>query len=102
MATVKRKEKGNTMKRRAHVTISGDVIGVGFRAWVVSQARKTGITGWVKNTPENTVEAVCEGEEEDLETLIEECHTGPMTAWVEHVSVVWEEYVGEFDDMIQS
>ena len=49
------------MLTRVHVAIYGDVIGVGFRAWTVRNAKELGLTGWVRNI-EKGVEAVFEGE----------------------------------------
>jgi len=56
------------------------------------------VKGWVRNLPDGRVEAVFEGEKEDVERLIEFCHRGPPLARVEKVEVFWEEYKGEFED----
>lgn len=82
--------------KRAHLFIYGDVIGVGFRVWVVRNARELGLTGWVRNTDDGLVEAVCEGDEEKVKEMIERCKKGPEVAWVEKVEVKWEETKGEF------
>ncbi len=84
---------------RAHVFITGDVIGVGFRAWVVSHAQKLGLFGWVRNVfePKQAVEAVFEGKKEDVEKMIELCKKGPEISWVENVEVTNELSTGEFD-----
>jgi len=68
-----------------HVTVSGDVQGVGFRQYVKYQARKLNIKGWVKNLDNGNVEAVLSGNREDLKTLIEFCRKGPMLARVREV-----------------
>lgn len=83
--------------KRANVLIFGDVIGVGFRAWTVKNARELGLTGWVRNREDKTVEAVFEGEEEKVKEMIELCKKGPEVAWVEKVEVKWEETTGKFD-----
>lgn len=86
--------------KRAHLFISGDVIGVGFRGWVMRNARELRLTGWVKNADEGLVEAVFEGDEEKVKEMIERCKKGPEVAWVEKVVVKWEESPpagGEFD-----
>lgn len=72
---------------RTHVTISGDVTGVGFRAWTVRNAIELGLAGWVRNTEKGTLEAVFEGEKKDVEKMIELCKKGPEVAWVEKVDV---------------
>ncbi len=85
------------MKVRAHVFISGRVQGVFFRAHTREQALKRGVTGWVRNLPDGRVEAVFEGEEDDVRSVIEWCRHGPPFARVENVEVEWEDYRGEFE-----
>lgn len=82
--------------KRINVIISGDVQGVGFRAWARGVARKLGLVGWVKNREEGSVEVVAEGEKKELEKLIMDCHDGPDMAMVEMVDVTWEEPTDEF------
>jgi len=53
--------------------------------------------GWIRNRWDGQVEAVFEGEEEDVLKMIEWCHKGPPGALVEDVKVRWEEYKGEFN-----
>jgi acylphosphatase len=82
--------------KRVHLIISGDVVGVGYRSWMKAAATKLEITGWVKNREDDTVEAMCEGEEENLKTLIGLCKKGPKVAWVEHVIETWQDFEDEF------
>jgi len=86
------------MKIRAHVFVSGRVQGVFFRSETRDEARKHGVTGWVRNTPDGKVEAIFEGEERDVRTLIEFCERGPSGARVTSVDVMMENYTGEFED----
>ena len=81
---------------RAHVYISGFVQGVFFRAHTRRKARELGITGWVRNLRDGRVEAVFEGEEEKVSTLIEWCKRGPPGAVVEKVDVTFEPPSGSF------
>jgi acylphosphatase len=81
---------------RVHLIISGDVQGVGYRSWVLNEAKKRQLTGWVKNREDDAVELVAEGSKSDLENLIKACHKGPDVAWVEHVDVTWESATNEF------
>jgi acylphosphatase len=74
------------MERR-HVTIYGFVQGVGFRFAVERAARSRGVAGWVRNRPDGTVEAVFEGEPEDVESLVGFCREGPRGADVERVDL---------------
>ena len=81
--------------RRVHLIISGDVQGVGFRAWVLRLAQSKPITGWVKNRKDRTVEIVAEGPRVELEDLVKACQHGPEVAWVEKVDIQWLEGTGE-------
>ncbi len=76
--------------------VSGRVQGVFFRATTRDEARKRGVKGWVKNLSDGRVEAVFEGEREDVEEMIDFCHEGSRPARVEDVEVNWEEYQEEF------
>lgn len=88
-------EEGGGMKR-IHLIISGDIQGVGFRAWVRDKARELGIVGWVKNREDGSVEVAAEGEKKELEKLIMDCHDGPDVAMAENVDVSWEETTNDF------
>jgi acylphosphatase len=84
-------------KTRAHVMISGRVQGVFFRAETRDAARRYGVAGWVRNTRDGRVEAVLEGNSEDVEKMIQWCRSGPPQARVENVEVDHQDYRGEFD-----
>ncbi len=86
------------MRKRAHLYIEGIVQGVFFRAFTRDVARRFALTGWVKNLPDGRVEAVFEGEEQDIQEAIKECYKGPPAAVVRHIDVKWEEPTGEFED----
>jgi acylphosphatase len=85
------------MKIKAHVFISGNVQGVFYRSETKYKANKHHMNGWVRNLPDERVEAVFEGEEEDVTRLVEFCRTGPTNARVNRVNVTWEPYSGEYD-----
>lgn len=80
---------------RARVVISGKVQGVYFRGTAEDEARSSGLTGWVRNTPDGQVEAAFEGEQAAVEAMIAWCHRGPPAARVTGVTVTWEEPRGE-------
>jgi acylphosphatase len=82
--------------RRVHVIVSGKVQKVGYRDFVVKQAKEFGITGWVKNLPDGTVEMTAEGPRGGIDALLAEMATGPKKAVVTDVKVADEKYVGEF------
>lgn len=65
--------------------IYGFVQGVGFRFGVERAAKSRGVAGWVRNRADGAVEAVFEGEPEDVEALMDFCRRGPRGAVVERV-----------------
>jgi acylphosphatase len=71
-----------------HLHITGRVQGVFFRASAKEKADTLGITGWVKNCDDGSVEIVAEGEEKALKKFEEWCHKGPTGAEVTHVERV--------------
>lgn len=73
------------MATSIHCTIHGRVQGVGFRSWTVKNARKLGLTGWVRNTREGTVQALFCGDTTAVEAMIEGCADGPLAAKVTKV-----------------
>ncbi|SDF77429.1 acylphosphatase [Halorientalis regularis] len=79
---------------RAHVHVTGKVQGVYYRANTRDTAREQGLDGWVRNLDDGRVEAVFEGPEEDVETLVEWCHDGSPRARVDSVEVEYEEPEG--------
>jgi acylphosphatase len=75
---------------RRRVVIRGHVQGVFFRDSVRRLAERGGVTGWVANRPDGTVEAVFEGEPEEVERLTDFCRRGPRGARVDDVAVTEE------------
>ena len=65
----------------------GTVQGVGFRFSLVEAARSRGVSGWVRNRADGTVEAVLEGDEEAVESTVRWCRSGPGFAEVDEVDV---------------
>jgi acylphosphatase len=84
--------------KRVQVLVNGRVTGVFFRAAAQREARRLGITGWVKNRNDGSVEIVAEGEEDAIKEIVSWAHHGPSAARVEHVDVRWRGYTGEFSD----
>ncbi len=83
---------------RAHVWVKGRVQGVGFRANVEYYGRQMGVTGWVRNVGYDTVEAVAEGESEDVNLFISMMKQGPRASRVDESTVEWETPTGEFQE----
>lgn len=73
--------------KTVHLKISGKVQGVFFRATAKEIAKLHKISGWIKNTYDDKVEAVITGEREDVEKFIAWCKHGPEKAHVDNVAV---------------
>jgi acylphosphatase len=71
------------------------VQGVSFRALAGDRARSRGVSGWIRNRPDGAVEAVFEGPEDAVRSLVDWCRRGPPGALVESVEVDWEAPQGE-------
>ena len=80
--------------------VRGRVQGVSFRFSCAQEARARGVAGWVANQPDGSVEAVFEGDPDDVAAMVAWCRTGPPAARVEGVDVVDEDVRGEqgFED----
>ncbi|MDP2638069.1 MAG: acylphosphatase [Candidatus Levybacteria bacterium] len=72
------------------VFISGFVQGVGYRRFVRHHAKKLNLKGWVKNLPDNRVEALFCGSKERIEEIIKICEKGPFLSEVGDVMVEWD------------
>jgi acylphosphatase len=70
-----------------HLLITGKVQGVFFRETARKVAEKLNIKGWIKNTPDEKVEAMITGDEQQVNDFIKWCKTGPDRAEVEEVIV---------------
>jgi acylphosphatase len=85
------------MKAGAHVFVSGRVQGVFFRVETQREAMKHNVVGWIRNTSDGKVEAVIEGEKEDVKKLVDFCKHGPSSAHVADLDVKWGNYSGMFE-----
>jgi acylphosphatase len=88
-------ERATDERIRAHVHVSGRVQGVFFRATTRETAQEHGVDGWVQNLADGRVEAVFEGPESAVESMIDFCHEGSEAATVEDVSVDYEKPTGQ-------
>ena len=86
------------MRVRVHIFLSGRVQGVFFRSETRREAQRHNVKGWVRNLPDGGVEAVLEGEKENVDQLIKFCKKGPHGAKVTKTEVVFELYKGEFEN----
>jgi len=67
------------------VIITGRVQGVWYRGWTVDEARERGLSGWVRNRPDGSVEALFSGPESAVREMIERCREGPPAARVDQI-----------------
>lgn len=84
--------------RRAELTVTGSVQGVGYRYFTFRHARRLGLKGWVRNMADGRVEVVVEGPVDMIEGLSEILKEGPRASGVENVNLNWLEWTGEFED----
>jgi acylphosphatase len=82
-------------RMRLFAVVSGRVQGVGFRAFVVREARRLGLTGWVRNRSDGAVEVLAEGPERKLRELAALLRRGPPAAIVERLDCEWGAAGGE-------
>ncbi|MEL7435376.1 MAG: acylphosphatase [Chloroflexota bacterium] len=87
----------NEANKRLHAIVSGRVQGVSFRYHTTLEAERLGITGWVYNRADRTVEVVAEGDEDALKALETWLHEGSPAADVTGVEANWSEATGEFE-----
>jgi acylphosphatase len=73
--------------RRIRAIVSGRVQGVSYRASTVTEARRLGLVGWVKNRDDRSIEPEAEGEADMVAALLQWCHQGPPGAIVGRVAV---------------
>ena len=71
-----------------HVRVKGLVQGVGFRWFVRERARRLGLSGWVRNLADGTVEVAASGEEQQIELLRAELRRGPRGAVVDDLEPI--------------
>ncbi|MBN1146953.1 MAG: acylphosphatase [Anaerolineales bacterium] len=85
-----------SLQARLHAIVEGRVQGVGFRYFVEESAMALGLTGWVRNRWDGTVELVAEGERQSLEKLLAVVRRGPRASYVSDVRFEWSPASGEF------
>ena len=83
---------------RAHVIIEGRVQKAFYRMNALDEARDLGLTGWIKNLDDGSVEAVFEGPENIVKEMLLWCKEGPRLAKVRNMKTEFEEPTSEFKD----
>ena len=86
------------MEVRAEIVVNGLVQGVGYRYFVMREAHKLGLKGFVKNLYSGEVLTVAEGEKAIVEELVKKIKVGPIHASVKSCKVDWQEPKNEFTD----
>jgi acylphosphatase len=84
--------------KQVQLRVHGRVQGVFFRATAQREARRLGLTGWVRNRKDASVELVAEGEEAGIKDLIAWANRGPSAARVDRVDVRWRSFAGDYHD----
>jgi len=79
---------GSSSKERLSARITGRVQGVGFRQFVLSNAQRLGLRGYVRNLPDGTVECEAAGPEDRINRLEEHLRRGPSASRVDEVEVL--------------
>lgn len=84
--------------KRVYILVSGRVQGVFFRRFVMHNAVRLNVNGYVKNLGDGKVEAIFEGNNEQVDELIELCKQGPIGSKVENVDIKEEKDKKEFSN----
>lgn len=75
--------------KEVYIKIKGRVQGIGFRYWAINKAKEIGgISGWVHNAADGSVEILMSGEEQEVDEMILACHQGPLLARVDSVEFI--------------
>lgn len=82
----------------AKVIVCGIVQGVSFRSFTKRNADTMGLCGYVKNRDDGKVEAIIEGDKDEIEALIEAMRSGPEKAQVKNVEIEWHPHSGIYHD----
>ena len=83
-------------QQRVHLLVTGKVQGVFFRQALKVVAKKNNVLGWVRNLKDGRVEAILEGDNKSINSVIEWTHIGPANSRVDDIEVNNEEFKNEF------
>lgn len=85
-------------KVRVRLMVEGRVQGVYYRSYAEEEARRLGVTGWIRNRRDGRVEMLLEAEERDVKAMIDWSRQGSPLSRVDNVEVAWEPYAGDLSD----
>ncbi|MDD3887663.1 MAG: acylphosphatase [Patescibacteria group bacterium] len=88
------------MLKRLEIAISGKVQGIFFRQFIKENAVNLKLNGFVENKANGTVKVIAEGEEDNLQKLIESCKIGPKLARIDDLKISWSKPTNEFQEFI--
>ena len=83
-------------QQRVHLLVSGKVQGVFFRQALKVVAKKNNVSGWVRNLKDGRVEAILEGDNKSVNSVIEWTSIGPANSHIDDIEVINEEFKNEF------
>ncbi|HYD30928.1 MAG TPA: acylphosphatase [Azospirillaceae bacterium] len=83
------------MRKSVQARITGRVQGVWYRGWTIEQASRLGLSGWVRNRADGSVEAVFAGPAEAVDIMLAACREGPPAARVTEVEAAAADDPGE-------
>jgi acylphosphatase len=92
------RNKDKQIKVRVHIIVRGKVQGVYFRQNAQRVCNGYGVTGWVRNLEDGSVETILEGDKNFVEDAISWFKMGPPSAHVEKIELRYDRYSGEFQD----
>jgi len=83
-------------QQRVHLLVSGKVQGVFFRQALKVVAKKNNVLGWVRNLKDGHVEAILEGDNKSINSVVEWTRVGPANSRIDDIEVINEEFKNEF------
>ena len=86
------------VKQRIHIFLTGKVQGVFFRQATKVVAIKNNVTGWVKNLENGEVEILLEGDDKNVNSVIDWCRNGPANSRVDEVKIEPQEFSGQYSN----
>ena len=88
------------MNKQALLNITGHVQGVFYRAHAKEKADQLHLTGYAKNMPDGSVEALIQGSEENIKSFIDWAHEGSPKAKIDQIKISWQTAKDKFTDFI--
>ena len=84
--------------KSVHILVTGKVQGVFFRQATKVIAIKNHVTGWIKNLESGQVEILLEGEDQNVNSIVEWCHNGPANSRVDEIKIEQQKFSGQYSN----